>query len=99
MGNTTTYTLTGLVEGATYSFAVAAYNTSGTESSYSNIVTATVPSSNDAPQASTDTSSTTTGTPVTITVLVNDTDADGNPLTITTVTRGSTAPSPSAAPA
>jgi hypothetical protein len=88
VGNTTTYTVTGLVESATYSFAVAAYNTSGTESSYSNTVTATIPSSNNAPLASADTTSATTGTPVTIAVLANDTDADGNPLTITSVTQG-----------
>jgi hypothetical protein len=36
VGNQTTYTLTGLVEGATYSVAVTAYTTSGTESSDSN---------------------------------------------------------------
>jgi hypothetical protein len=88
VGKTTTYTLTGLVNGATYSFAVAAYNTSGTESSYSNTITATIPSGNNAPLASADTTSATTGTPVTITVLANDTDADGNPLTITSVTQG-----------
>jgi concanavalin A-like lectin/glucanase superfamily protein/Big-like domain-containing protein/fibronectin type III domain protein len=88
VGNTTTYTLTDLTDGATYSFAVTAYNTSGTESSYSNTVTATVPSGNQAPLASDDTASATTGTPVTITVLANDTDADGNPLTLTSVTQG-----------
>src|SRR5215470_6052612 len=49
VGNTTTYTLTGLVDGATYSFAVAAYDTSGKESSDSNTVTATIPSVNQAP--------------------------------------------------
>src|SRR5215510_12320093 len=88
VGNTSTYTLTGLVDGATYSFAVAAYNTSGQESSDSNTVTATISSVNQAPQAVNDTASATTGTPVTITVLANDTDPDGNTLTITSVTQG-----------
>src|SRR6266850_7556735 len=49
VGNTTTYTLTGLVDGTTYSFAVAAYNTSGNESSNSNTITVTLPSVNPAP--------------------------------------------------
>jgi hypothetical protein len=87
VGNTTTYTLTGLVDGATYSFAVAAYNTTGQESSDSNIITATISSVNQAPQAVNDTASATTGTPVTIAVLANDTDPDGNTLTITSVTQ------------
>ena len=83
VGNTTTYTLTGLVDGGTYSFAVAAYNTSGQESSNSNTITATVPSVNHAPLALADTASATSGTPVTIAVLANDTDPDGNPFTLT----------------
>src|SRR5262245_30126631 len=87
VGNTTTYTLTGLVAGATYSFAVAAYDTSGRESGDSNTLTATIPSVNQAPQAVNDTAPATTKTPVTIAVLANDTDPDGNPLTITSVTQ------------
>jgi hypothetical protein len=88
VGNTTTYTLTGLVDGATYSFAVAAYATSGNESNDSNTITVTLPSVNHAPQALKDTASATTGTPVTIAVLANDTDPDGNPLTLTGVMQG-----------
>src|SRR5262245_39823502 len=42
VGNQTTYMLTGLVDGATYSFAVTAYNTLGVESSDSQAITATV---------------------------------------------------------
>ena len=91
VGNKTTYTLTGLVDGGTYSFAVAAYATSGNESNDSNIVTVTLPSVNHAPQAFKDTASAPTGTPVTIAVLANDTDPAGQPLTIMTTT--TTAPS------
>jgi hypothetical protein len=42
-GNVTSYTLTGLSEGATYYFAVAGYNGSGNQSGYSNEVGYTVP--------------------------------------------------------
>src|SRR6266545_3248106 len=86
VGNQTTYTLTGLVDGQTYSLAVTTYNTAGNESSDSNIVTWTVTPANRAPLA--DTASTPVGTPVAIDVLANDTDPDGNPLTITAVTQG-----------
>jgi hypothetical protein len=41
--NVTTYTLTGLTDGATYFFAVTAYDTVGNESGYSNEVSYTVP--------------------------------------------------------
>ena len=44
-GNQTTATITGLAAGTTYYFAATAYNTSGTESSYSNEVAYTVPAS------------------------------------------------------
>jgi hypothetical protein len=88
VGNTTTYTLTALVDGATYSLAVAAYNTSGVESSYSNTITVTLPSILLPPQANNDTASSTTGTPVSIAVLANDSDPYGYPLTITAVTQG-----------
>jgi hypothetical protein len=44
VGDQTTYTLDGLVDGATYSFAVTDYDTDGNESSASNIVTGTIPS-------------------------------------------------------
>jgi len=74
VGNQTTYTLTGLVDGATYSFVATAYDTSGNESGDSNTVTVTVAS--------------TPGAPVTIAVLANDSDPDGNPLTIAAVTQG-----------
>ena len=43
VGNTTTYTVSGLTEGATYHFAVTAYDASHTESGFSNDVSATVP--------------------------------------------------------
>jgi len=44
-GNQTTATITGLTTGATYYFAATAYNTAGAESTYSNEVSYTVPSS------------------------------------------------------
>ena len=43
VGNTTAYTVTGLVEGATYHFAATAYDAMGGESGFSNDVAATVP--------------------------------------------------------
>lgn len=43
VGLQTTYTLTGLVDGATYSFAVTAYDAEGNESDESNMVTVTIP--------------------------------------------------------
>ena len=43
VGLQTTYTLTGLAGGATYTFAVTAYDADGNESDYSNIVTVTMP--------------------------------------------------------
>lgn len=43
VGLQTTYTLTGLVDGATYSFAVSAYDAEGNESDHSNVVTVTMP--------------------------------------------------------
>ena len=44
VGNQTTYTLTGLVDGETYTFAVTAYDTTDTESDESNTATVTIPS-------------------------------------------------------
>jgi hypothetical protein len=86
VGKTTTYTLAGLVDGATYSFTVAAYNTAGQESGDSNIITVTLPHLS--PQAVDYTASTTTEMAVTIDVLAKDTDPYGYPLTITAVTQG-----------
>ncbi len=43
VGNQNTYTVTGLIPGMTYYFAVTAYNTEGFESDYSNEVVYTVP--------------------------------------------------------
>jgi PKD repeat protein len=43
VGNTTTRTVANLTDGATYHFAVTAYDSNGTESGFSNDVTATVP--------------------------------------------------------
>src|SRR5215510_4837521 len=43
VGLQTTYTLTGLADGATYAFAVTAYDAEGNESDYSNMVTVTMP--------------------------------------------------------
>ena len=43
VGLQTIYTLTGLADGATYSFAVTAYDAEGNESEDSNIVTLTIP--------------------------------------------------------
>ncbi len=59
VGNTTSYTVTGLTEGATYHFAVTAYDAAHTQSGYSNDVGATVAYS--APVAQF-TASTTSGT-------------------------------------
>ena len=41
-GNVTTYTVTGLTLGTTYYFAATAYNTAGSESGFSNIISTTV---------------------------------------------------------
>ena len=43
VGLQTTYTLTGLADGATYAFAVTAYDADGNESDDSNMVTVTMP--------------------------------------------------------
>ena len=43
VGNVTTYTVTGLADGATYYFAVTAYDSVGNESGYSNEVVYTTP--------------------------------------------------------
>ena len=43
LGNTTNYTLRGLVAGATYTFMVTAYDTAGNESSVSNAITVIIP--------------------------------------------------------
>src|SRR5215831_9022402 len=43
VGLQTIYTLTGLADGATYSFAVTAYDAEGNESEDSNMVTITIP--------------------------------------------------------
>ena len=89
-GTQTTYTLTDLTVGQSYSFAVTAYNTDGRESAYSNIVTATIPpaTGNTAPQAVADAATTAEDTAATIAVMANDTDPDGDALTITAVTQG-----------
>jgi PKD repeat protein len=59
VGNTTTYTVSNLVEGATYHFAATAYDASHTQSGFSNDVSATVPYSAPVAQFS---ASTTSGT-------------------------------------
>jgi len=82
VGKQTTYTLTGLTGGTTYTVAVTAYNTAGLESSVSNAVTVPVP------LAQPDTVTDAVGTAVTIAVLANDTDPAGQPLTLTSVTQG-----------
>src|SRR5262245_61895468 len=43
VGNVTSYTVTNLTEGATYHFAVTAYDASHTESPFSNDVSGTIP--------------------------------------------------------
>jgi hypothetical protein len=88
VGNQTSYTLTGLVDGATYSFVVNVYNTSGIISSDSNVLAVTLPASNRPPVAVADTATTPAGAPVTSSVLANDSAPDGNPLTITAATQG-----------
>ncbi|MFN8008609.1 MAG: dockerin type I domain-containing protein [Terriglobia bacterium] len=45
VGNVTTYTVTGLTFGTTYYFAATAYNASGSESGFSNMVYTTIGSS------------------------------------------------------
>src|SRR5262249_49443206 len=84
VGNQTTYTLTGLTEGLTYTITGTATDTTSTghESSMSNSITVPVP------LAQPDTATDPLGTPVTIAVLANDTDPAGQPLTITSVTQG-----------
>ncbi len=59
VGNTTTYTVPNLVEGATYHFAATAYDASHTESGFSNDASATIPYSAPVAQFS---ASTTSGT-------------------------------------
>ena len=51
VGNTTTRAVSSLTDGATYHFAVTAYDSSRTESGFSNDVTATVPAAATAPVA------------------------------------------------
>jgi hypothetical protein len=84
IGNQTTYTLTGLTGGLTYTIAVTATDTSSTghESSLSNSITVPVP------LAQGDTVTDPAGTSLTIAVLANDTDPAGQSLTITSVTQG-----------
>jgi PKD repeat protein len=64
--NSTTYTVPSLTNGATYYFAVTAYSASGTQSAFSNQISATVPSSS-APLASFNTSATSGVAPMTVT--------------------------------
>ena len=59
VGNTTSYTVSGLVEGTTYHFAATAYDAAHTQSGFSNDVAATVPYSAPVAQFS---ASTTSGT-------------------------------------
>jgi hypothetical protein len=88
VGPQTTYALDGLVDGATYSFAVTDYDAAGNESGESNIVTVTMPSSDPLLVALPDTAATLVGTSVTIPALANDSDPAGWPFTITAVTPG-----------
>src|SRR5262245_15881255 len=87
-GSQTSALVMNLAAGATYMFAVAAYNTAGNEGVWSDILTVTIESVNSTPSAVDDTASATSGTATTITVLANDTDADGNLLLITDFTQG-----------
>ena len=84
IGNQTTYTLTDLTEGLTYTITVTATDTTsnGHESGFSNSITVPVP------LAQSDTATDPAGTSVTIAVLANDTDPAGQSLTITSVTQG-----------
>src|SRR6266446_2904274 len=84
VGNQTTYTLTGLTGGLTYTITVTATDTTSTghESSISDSITVPVP------LAQPDTATDPAGTSVTIAVLANDSDPAGQPLTITSVTQG-----------
>jgi hypothetical protein len=83
VGNQTTYTLTGLTGGLTYTVAVTALDAStGSESSTSNSIAVPVP------LAQADTVTDKPGTSATIAVLANDSDPNGNALNITAVTQG-----------
>ena len=57
VGNTTSYTVTNLVEGATYHFAATSYNAARAQSGFSNDVSATVPYSAPVAQFSASTTS------------------------------------------
>src|SRR6266700_2714597 len=58
VGNQTSWTFTGLVEGTKYTFRVRAYNSEGVESDPSNEVSATVGTSSTSPTATSTTTST-----------------------------------------
>jgi chitodextrinase len=85
VGNQLSYTVGGLTAGANYYFAVKAYNAAGTESDYSNEVSATAPAAtaNRAPTGSVTAPasnvSVTTGTSVSF--QGSGTDADGDTMT------------------
>ena len=82
--NATSYTVTGLANGAEYDFRIRAVNAFG-KGAASEIVTATLP--NTAPTAVDDTASTDEDTAVDINVTANDTDPDsGTTLSVTAVT-------------
>ncbi len=84
-GNVTNHTVVDLHPGATYSFYVTCYNTSGLESEPSNVVEYTVPSSgiNQPPTANPQSVRVPAGR--TIEIVVEGTDPDSDPLTFTLV--------------
>ena len=84
VGNTTTNTVSGLVQGRTYYFVVTAYNISGLESDPSNEVSTTIPLPNQPPTADTASYASPEDQPVTVTL--RGADIDGDPLTCRVVT-------------
>jgi len=75
VGNTTTYTITGLQPG-TYYFAVTAYDTSGNESDYSNEVTETIVG-NQKPTVTLSATSSSGNAPLTVDFTATANDPDG----------------------
>ena len=87
VGNATNATLSSLVEGQTYYFAVSAYDTSALESALSNEIQFTVPvlATNNPPVAGNATVTTAEDKAKSITL--NGSDVDGDPLTYAVVTQ------------
>src|SRR5437773_8210164 len=83
LGNATNATVSALVQGHTYYFAVSAYNASAVESDFSNEVKYTVPVGNSPPTANNISLATAEDTPTNM--VLSGGDPDGDPLTYTVV--------------